>query len=102
MLSGAAPFYGVYEGADGGYVAVGALEPKFFAALLDGLGLDPAELPGQMDVDAWPELRAQLAAAFATKTVAEWLDVFAGTDACVSAVAELDTELAPLPIVSKL
>lgn len=86
LLDGGAPFYDTYACADGEYVAVGALEPQFYAQLLDGLGIDPAELPAQMDRSGWPEIRARLAATFATRSRDEWAAVFAGTDACVTPV----------------
>ncbi len=86
LLDGGAPFYCSYETADGGFMAVGALEPQFYAALVEGLGLDPEELPGQMDRDGWPALRQRFAAEFASRTRDEWEQVFAGTDACVSPV----------------
>jgi alpha-methylacyl-CoA racemase len=86
LLDGGAPFYGVYETSDGEHMAVGALEPRFYAELLGGLGLDPAELPAQGDRDRWPELRDRLAAAFRTRTRAEWAEVFEGGDACVMPV----------------
>ncbi|TWS21368.1 CoA transferase [Tsukamurella asaccharolytica] len=86
MLDGGAPYYDTYECADGRYVAVGAIEPQFYAALLDGLGLDPVELPGQNDRSRWPELRAVLTQAFASRDRDAWSAVFAGTDACVSPV----------------
>jgi alpha-methylacyl-CoA racemase len=89
LLDGGAPFYDTYETADGSYVAVGALEPKFYAALLDGLGLTgDASLPGQHDQSRWPELRARLAAAFASRTGDEWAAVFEERDACVSPVLD--------------
>ena len=87
LLDGGAPFYDTYESADGRYLAVGALEPKFYAALLAGLGLAGDDrLPGQYDRAGWPVLRARLAAAFRGRTQAEWGEVFAGTDACVAPV----------------
>jgi alpha-methylacyl-CoA racemase len=86
LLDGGAPFYDTYETSDGGFVAVGALEPPFYAALLDGLGLAEADLPGQLDRDGWPALRARFAEVFATRTRDEWAAVFAGTDACVAPV----------------
>ncbi|MGH8950382.1 MAG: CaiB/BaiF CoA transferase family protein [Acidimicrobiia bacterium] len=86
LLDGGAPFYSVYETADGGHVAVGALEPKFFAALLEGLGIEPGIAPGQQDRDAWPELRAILASRFLEKTRDEWAEHFEGLDACVAPV----------------
>jgi alpha-methylacyl-CoA racemase len=86
LLDGHAPFYDTYTCADGRHVAVGAIEPQFFAALLSGLGLDPAQLPSQQDRDRWPELRARFTDAFATRTRDEWLAVFDGTDACLTPV----------------
>lgn len=86
LLDGGAPFYRCYACADGGYVAVGALEPRFYAALLDGLDLDAATLPDQYDRDWWPEVTDMFAARFATCTRDEWVETFAGTDACVAPV----------------
>ncbi|QDQ99001.1 CoA transferase [Tomitella fengzijianii] len=86
LLDGGAPFYDTYECADGGYFAVGAIEPQFFARLLDGLGIDPDSVPPQQDRKRWPELRATLVDAFATKTRDEWAAVFDGTDACATPV----------------
>jgi alpha-methylacyl-CoA racemase len=89
LLDGGAPFYDTYVCADGGCVAVGALEPQFYAALLAGLGLADAGLPPQHDRDGWPVLRERFAAAFATRTRDDWASVFAGTDACVAPVLSL-------------
>jgi alpha-methylacyl-CoA racemase len=86
LLDGGAPFYDTYETADGGYVAVGALEPQFYAALLRGLGLTDAGLPAQHDRAGWPVLRERFAATFASRNRDEWEQVFAGTDACVAPV----------------
>jgi alpha-methylacyl-CoA racemase len=86
LLDGGAPFYDTYATADGKHVAVGALEPQFYAALLAGLGLADAELPGQLDVAGWPVLRERFAEVFARRTRDEWAEVFAGTDACVAPV----------------
>ncbi|HEX9034287.1 MAG TPA: CaiB/BaiF CoA-transferase family protein [Streptosporangiaceae bacterium] len=86
LLDGGAPFYDTYAAADGRHVAVGALEPQFYAALLAGLGLTDAGLPAQMDVTGWPVLRARFTEVFAQRTRDEWAAVFAGTDACVSPV----------------
>ncbi len=90
LLDGGAPFYTTYRTADDRYVAVGALEPQFYAELLDGLGLAGEELPAQLDPQGWPILRARFAEVFATKTRDEWEEVFAGTDACVAPVLSLD------------
>jgi alpha-methylacyl-CoA racemase len=89
LLDGGAPFYDTYTTADGEYMAVGALEPQFYAALLAGLGLADAGLSGQHDRDGWPVLRERFAARFAERTRAEWEEAFAGTDACVSPVLSL-------------
>ena len=78
------PYYATYRCADGEYVAVGALEEHFYEVLLEMLGIEHPQ--GQKDEAAWPELRAKLAAAFATRARDEWADLFAGTNACVSAV----------------
>jgi alpha-methylacyl-CoA racemase len=89
LLDGGAPFYDTYATADGEYLAVGALEPQFYAALLQGLGLTDVALPPQHDRKRWPELRQRFAETFASRTRAEWEQVFAGTDACVSPVLSL-------------
>ena len=89
LLDGGAPFYDTYATSDGGYVAVGALEPQFYAALLRGLGLTDAGLPGQHDRAGWPALRKRFTEVFGSRTRAEWEQVFAGTDACVSPVLNL-------------
>ncbi|MFF2847361.1 CaiB/BaiF CoA transferase family protein [Streptomyces sp. NPDC058001] len=86
LLDGAAPFYDTYACADGEYVAVAALEPHFFAALLDGLGLDPARPPAQGARVGWPVLRARFTELFASRTRDAWAARFAGTNACVTPV----------------
>jgi alpha-methylacyl-CoA racemase len=89
LLDGGAPFYDTYPCADGRHVAVGALEPQFYAELLAGLGLT-GELPGgQHDVALWPEHRRRIGAALAARTRDEWTAVFEGTDACVTPVLGL-------------
>jgi alpha-methylacyl-CoA racemase len=84
-----APFYDVYECADGRHVAVGALERPFYEQLVAGLGLDGADLPDRRDEAQWPALRDRLAAVFRTRTRDEWAEVFAATDACVAPVLTL-------------
>jgi alpha-methylacyl-CoA racemase len=86
VLDGGAPFYDTYSTADGRYLAVGALEPKFFAELLARLGIDETSLPAQYDRSGWPELRARLTEVFEGRTQAEWVELFAGSDACVAPV----------------
>ncbi|MEE2852833.1 MAG: CaiB/BaiF CoA-transferase family protein [Actinomycetota bacterium] len=86
LLDGGAPFYGCYETADGRYVAVGAIEPQFFSALLDGLGLSPDDVPAQQDKASYPRMREIFTQRFASRTRDEWTRTFAGTDACVTPV----------------
>jgi alpha-methylacyl-CoA racemase len=86
LLDGGAPFYRCYETSDGKYMAVGAIEPQFFAALLSGLGLSPDEVPGQVDIGSYPRMYDVFAERFARRTRDEWTQVFAGTDACVTPV----------------
>ncbi|GAA4544065.1 CaiB/BaiF CoA-transferase family protein [Pseudonocardia xishanensis] len=88
LIDGGAPFYDTYACADGRFVAVGALEPSFFAHLVAGLGLDSASLPAQYDADGWPALRARLTEAFSVRTRDEWADHFADLDACVTPVLD--------------
>ncbi len=88
LLDGAAPFYRCYACADGGYVAVGALEAPFFGALLDGLGL-PRDRYVQNDRDIWPAMAKDFAAAFASRPRDVWAEVFVDTDACVTPVLSM-------------
>jgi alpha-methylacyl-CoA racemase len=89
LLDTGAPFYDVYRCADGQFVAVGALEEQFYAALVAGLGLDAATLPDRTDPRQWPALRDRFTEAFASRTRVEWWAVFEGTDACVAPVWSL-------------
>ncbi len=86
LLDGGAPFYRCYATSDGKYVAVGAIEPQFFAELLSGLGLSPDEVPGQLDIGSYQRMYNVFAERFASRTRDEWTQVFAGTDACVTPV----------------
>ena len=86
LLDGGAPFYRTYETSDGGYMAVGAIEPQFFAELLAGLGLRVDEVPGQLDLADYPRMHAIFTERFASRTRHEWTAIFAGTDACVTPV----------------
>ncbi|HEY8301740.1 MAG TPA: CaiB/BaiF CoA-transferase family protein [Jatrophihabitans sp.] len=88
LLDGGAPNYRCYECADGRYVAVGALEPQFWAALVDGLGL--TDVPSPYDPAQWPACVDALAAAFKTRGRDEWAEHFAATDACVAPVLTLE------------
>ncbi|HSM02265.1 MAG TPA: CaiB/BaiF CoA-transferase family protein [Acidimicrobiia bacterium] len=89
LLDGGAPFYRCYRTADDRFVAVGALEPQFYAALLDGLGLGGEDLPSQYDRSGWTVLEGRLAEVFGSRTRDEWAEAFAGTDACVAPVLTL-------------
>ena len=86
IFDGSAPFYTTYACADGRFVAVGAVEPEFWAGTLRGLGIDGGELSPQYDRDSWPGVKARLAGVFAGRTRDEWCELFAGTDACVTPV----------------
>ncbi|KUJ70759.1 carnitine dehydratase [Streptomyces albus subsp. albus] len=88
LLDGGAPFYGSYQTADGGFMAVGALEPKFYAEFIRLLGLE-GSVPAREDFDRWGELRAAVAARFKERTRQEWTAVFEGSDACVAPVLSL-------------
>ncbi|MDI1457739.1 CaiB/BaiF CoA-transferase family protein, partial [Streptomyces sp. ATE26] len=85
LLDGGCPYYGTYETADGGHMAVGALETRFYAEFLHLLGLD--HLAGARDDwTRWGELREEVAARFRSRTRDEWTALFAGSDACVAPV----------------
>ncbi|MEA3510571.1 MAG: CaiB/BaiF CoA-transferase family protein [Actinomycetota bacterium] len=89
LLDGDAPFYTTYRTSDDKWMAVGPLEPLFYAEMLSGLGLDQDDLPDQYDRDRWPELRSRLSGTFVERTRAEWEERFDGTDACVTPVLSL-------------
>jgi alpha-methylacyl-CoA racemase len=86
ILDTGAPWYDVYQTSDGKYVSIGAIEAKFYAELLERLGLAKDALPGQNDRKGWPVLRERFAAAFKSKTREEWCKVFEGSDACFAPV----------------
>lgn len=86
LLDGGSPFYTTYKTADGEFMAVGAIEPQFYQLLVKGLGLQSDELPTQMSIADWPEMKKKFADVFAKKTRAEWCQIFDGTDACVTPV----------------
>jgi alpha-methylacyl-CoA racemase len=89
LLDGGAPWYGTYPCADGKYVAVGALEAKFFHELLRLIGIDPARFPDHMDRACWPELRQAFAKTLRTRTRAEWCEIVADRDCCMAPVLSL-------------
>ena len=86
VLDSGAHFYDVYETSDGRYVSVAPVEPKFYAELLDRIGLDPGDAPHSADRADWPESKARLAALFRTRTRDEWCEILEGTDACFAPV----------------
>jgi alpha-methylacyl-CoA racemase len=90
LLDGGAPFYGVYETADGRHVALGPLEPKFFAELAQRIGLPERYVRGQHDRRLWPEMREAIAALVRARTRDEWCAQLEGTDACFAPVLTLD------------
>jgi alpha-methylacyl-CoA racemase len=89
LLDSGAPFYEVYETADGSFVSVGAIEPRFHAALLACLGIPAEEMP-QWDRQAWPAQKRRLAATFKLRTQDEWIAVFDGSEACVTPVLSFE------------
>ena len=89
ILDTGAHFYDVYETADGKYIAVGAIEPQFYAELLERTGLKDEDLPFQMDRSQWPALKDRFAALFKTRTRDEWQELLEGTDACAVPVLSL-------------
>ncbi|MBL6080902.1 CoA transferase [Belnapia sp. T18] len=90
MLDGAAPWYDTYECADGRSIAVGPIEPQFFALMCEKLGLDPGRFPDRMSPAAWPALKGELIAIFRGRTRDDWAALFEGTDACIAPVLDMD------------
>jgi len=90
MLDGGAPFYGCYACADGKFISVGAIEPQFYALLLERCGLDDPDFQAQWDRAAWPALRGKLERLFATRTRQQWCELLEGTDACFAPVLDFE------------
>lgn len=90
LLDGGAHFYDAYETADGKYVSIAAIEPKFYAELLDRLGIAAEDLPPQLERGHWPELKERLAKLFRTKTRQQWCEILEGTDVCFAPVLDFD------------
>src|ERR1700730_13965656 len=86
VLDTGAPFYDTYETADGKFVALGSLEPQFYAELLQRLGIPDDGLPAQMDRTGWDPLRERFTKVFKSKTRDEWDDILRGSDACYAPV----------------
>jgi alpha-methylacyl-CoA racemase len=89
MLDTGAHYYDVYETADRRYLSIGAIEPQFYAALLEGLGLAGEDLPWQQDRSQWPALKERVADIVRTKPLDEWVEIFDGKDACVAPVLSI-------------
>lgn len=89
-LDGGAHFYRCYQCADDRWVAVGAIETRFYESMLAGLGLTDADLRDQWNRDRWPDFAARLAAVFRTRPRDAWVERFAGTDACVTPVLSIE------------
>ncbi len=101
LLDSGAPFYDVYETADGGWVSIGSIEPQFYAELLERTGVRHDDLPAQMDRSGWPVLRERLTAVFKTKTRAEWTALLEGTDVCFAPVLPMSEAVAHPHVVSR-
>jgi alpha-methylacyl-CoA racemase len=100
VIDGGAHFYNTYATRDGKYVAVAAIEEKFYRELLSTLGLETADWP-QYATDRWPDLSAKLAAIFATRTRDEWERVFEGVDACIAPVLDFEEATAHRQAVAR-
>lgn len=90
FLDSGAPFYDTYRCADGGYLAVGALEPDFYREFVKRLGVDVSGWPEQNDRAEWPRLRELIGTALGARSRTEWEQIYAGTDACVTPVLSFD------------
>ena len=90
VLDSGAHYYDVYETSDGRYVSIAPVEPKFYAKLLDRIGLEPDDAPHSANRDDWPKSKARLAALFRSRTRDEWRDILEGTDACFAPVLGMD------------
>lgn len=120
LFDGGAPFYAIYECADGEYLSVAPIEPHFYALLLETIGIDPSELPEQYDRSQWPAVKERLAQRFRERSRDEWCAVLEGTDCCVAPVLSYDearhyphhrdrgtfvgddrTEVVPVPLLSR-
>ncbi len=86
LLDGGAHFYDSYECADGEYVAIGSIEPQFYALLQEKAGLSDEEFGDQNNKDKWPEMKQKITEVFLTKTQAEWCELMEGTDVCFAPV----------------
>jgi len=90
LLDGGAHFYGTYRCADDKWIAIGAIEPQFYARLLRVMGLDQKEFEPQLDSGKWPHWKKRFAEVFATRTQAEWCALADGTDSCLTPVLDME------------
>jgi len=89
LLDTGAFYYDVYECKDGKYISIGALEPQFYAIMLDKLGLTADDFPHQHDRAQWPAAKEKIAGIWKTRTRAEWCEIFEGSDACFAPVLSM-------------
>jgi alpha-methylacyl-CoA racemase len=89
LLDGGAHFYDTYETGDGKYICIGSIEPQFYALLVEKAGLDRDRFAPQMDAGRWPELKAELAEVFKSRTRDEWCSIMEGTDVCFAPVLSI-------------
>jgi alpha-methylacyl-CoA racemase len=90
LLDGGAQFYDTYECKDGGWIAIGSIEPQFYALLLEKIGITDTAFHAQMNRAEWPALKAKLEAVIKTKTRDEWCEIMDGTDVCFAPVLSLE------------
>jgi alpha-methylacyl-CoA racemase len=90
QLDGGAHFYDVYETSDNQFVAIGAIEPKFYSQLIEGIGLVHEDVPRGADSSRWPDLKQRIAKAIKSKSREEWCTIFEGSDACFAPVLTFD------------
>ncbi len=90
LLDGGAHFYGAYETSDGKYIAIGSIEPQFYAELVKKAELPADEFSAQMDKTRWPEYKERLTQVFKTKTRDEWCEIMEGTEVCFAPVLAID------------
>ncbi len=94
LVDGGAPYYDVYLTADEGWLSVAAIEPRFYAELLDVLEIDATSLPAQNDRRHWPEIKRVFADRIRQRTLAEWMDASASRDACLEPVLNFEGAVA--------
>ena len=90
LLDGFAHFYDTYECSDNKFIAVGSIEPQFYSELLEKLEINDEQFTDQHNKELWPELKEKMATKIKTKSRSEWVDIFAGSDACVTPVLSME------------